>query len=80
MAIEKVREKRENEKEEEKLKASPQTLSMIQQKSSQNEENEKVPGYIAAWDLYTTQSQSKLQKSMNWPLLHEEQFSQNIKL
>ena len=27
-----------------------------------------------AWDLYTAQSQEKLQKSVNWPLLHEGQL------
>ena len=34
----------------------------------------KPPLYSASWDLYTAQSQAKLQKSMNSPLLHEGQF------
>ena len=53
---------RENEEERELMKASrPKFLLMIK----------RSPGYNAAWDLNTTQRQVKLQKSMNWPLLHE---------
>ena len=54
-----------NEEEQELLNASrPKFLLMI-----------KIsPGYSAAWDLNTTQSQEKLQKSMNWKLLHKGQF------
>ena len=59
---------RENKKERELLKASrPKTLLMIQ----------KSPSYSVAWGLYTAQSQGKLQKSMNLPLLLEEQFRKN---
>ena len=37
--------------------------------------NEKsCPSYSDAWDLYIAQSHAKLQKSMNWSLLHEGQF------
>ena len=57
---------RENEKERDLVKASrPKTLLVIPK---------KVPFYSDAWDLYTAQSQAKLQKSMNRPLLHEGQF------
>ena len=32
-----------------------------------------------AWDLYTAQSQAKLQKSVNWPLLHEGQLRKGLR-
>ena len=63
---------RENEKERELLKASrPKTLLMIKKKKSL--------GYSAAWDLNTTQSHTKLQKSMKESLLHEGQLRKNEK-
>ena len=59
---------RENEKERELLKACyPKTLLVIPK---------KVPFYSDAWDLYIAQSQAKLQKTMNQPLLHKGQFRQ----
>ena len=62
---------RENEKERELLKAlCSKALLMIKKKS---------PGYSAAWDLNTTQSHTKLQKSMKESLLHEGQFRKNEK-
>ena len=61
---------RENEKKQEELKASRQTLLLIPKSS----------GYSAAWDLYTAQSQAKLQISMNWPLLHEGKFKKKMKI
>ena len=39
-------------------------------------DKKRSPCYSAAWDLNNTQSQEKLQKCMNWPLLHEGQFRQ----
>ena len=71
---------RENEKEREKLKASRQTLLVLKKSLHKVKKKKKVSGYSAAWDLYTTQRQEKLQKSMNWPLLHDGQFRQNKKI
>ena len=59
----------DNEKELEELKASRRKSLLMK----------KILCYSDAWDLYTAQSQAKLQKCMKESLFHEGQFKKNEK-